>query len=321
MIGRGKGFCVLYVDVGFRVGDMTVKSSKTMNPLLIGIILVIVDSFFFGLMSLFVRLSGDLPTMQKAFFRNFVAFLVAFITLYRNKSGFHIPKDALPDLLKRSIFGATGMIMNFWAIDHIALADANILNKMSPFFAIIASIPILHEIPNAFEIVTVVVAFIGSIFVVRPGMQGAGFASLIGLMGGACAGFAYTYVRKLGKHKVNGALIVGFFSLFTCLICLPEMVMSYVPMTPVQWGLLLGAGLSAAIAQFAVTNAYKYAPAKVISVFDYSQVLFAGIWGVFLFHEIPTSLTILGYCLILGMAILKWLYTLQQEKVQENKIV
>lgn len=282
------------------------------NPVVKGILLVIMDSFFFSLMSLFVRLSGDVPVFEKAFFRNLVASAAAIITLARSEEKFHIKKGSMPDLWKRAIFGGTGMLLNFYAIDHIALADANILNKMSPFFAIIVSIFVLKEIPTVMEVVTVIIAFLGAVLVVKPGMAASWYA-LAGLAGGAGAGIAYTYVRRLGKHGERGPVIVAFFSIFTCAMCLPMMLVHFVPLSAKQLLYLLAAGACAACAQFAVTAAYRYASAGQISVFDYSQVLFASIWGILFFGEVPDAVSMAGYVLILSMAIFRWRLALHKE--------
>lgn len=283
------------------------------NTVVKGILFVIIDSFFFSLMSLLVRESGDLPVFEKAFFRNLVASAASLITLARSEEKFHIKKGSMPDLWKRAIFGGTGMLLNFYAIDHIPLADANILNKMSPFFAIVASIFVLSEIPTVSEIITVIVAFFGAVLVVKPGMA-ASWNALAGLASGAGAGIAYTYVRKLGKHGERGPVIVAFFSIFTCAVCLIPMCIEFVPLSAKQLLYLLAAGGCAAIAQFAITAAYKFAPASQISVFDYSQVLFASIWGIMFFDEVPDHISIIGYVLILSMAVLRWQLTLRKEK-------
>jgi drug/metabolite transporter (DMT)-like permease len=286
---------------------------KTRNPLLMGILLVIADSFFFSLMSLMVRLSGDLPTMEKAFFRNAIASVVAIITLARSDEKFHIQKGSLPDLFKRAIFGTIGLCCNFWAVDHIGLADANILNKMSPFFAILFSVWILGEVPNAIEVLTLVAAFIGAAFVVKPTMGAAMLPALVGLIGGCSAGVAYTFVRRLGKKGERGPVIVAFFSIFSCLFTLPFMIAGFEPMTARQLICLLLAGIFAAGGQFTVTAAYRFAPAKTISVFDYSQVLFASLWGFLIFDELPDHWSVIGYVIIVGMAVLKWVYTIRAD--------
>lgn len=279
----------------------------------IGISLVIADSFFFSLMTLFVRLSGDIPTMQKCFFRNAFAAVIAIIALARTDEKFHIKKGSLPGLFARSISGGLGMILNFYAIDRIGLADANILNKMSPFFAIIASIFILKEIPKKADWIAVIIAFVGAVFIIKPSANITSLYALAGLLGGLGAGIAYTFVRKLGQQGERGPVIVAFFSIFTCCLCLPSMIADFHPMSALQWLFLILAGLAAAGGQFTVTAAYKYAPAKNISVFDYSQVIFASIWGALVFDELPDYLSVIGYVIVISCAVGRWLYLMKAE--------
>ncbi len=292
--------------------------NKKINPHVLGALLIITDSFFFSLMTLFVRLSGDLPTVEKAFFRNAFAAVIAVIALMRSEEKFRIKKGSLPGLLMRAIFGGAGIITNFWAIDHLRIADANILNKMSPFFAIIMSVFILSEIPDKMEWLAVLIAFIGAAFVVKPTEGLSSFPALIGLLGGFCAGTAYTFVRKLGKQGERSGVIVCFFSVFMTVALIPPMIKSFVPMTPTQLACLVGAGLAAAGGQFTVTKAYQVAPAREISVFDYSQVLFASLWGMLLFAELPDLWSLLGYVIIIGTAVFKWRYTMKKAREEES---
>ena len=269
------------------------------------IIFVILEAIGFSLMSFFVKLSGDLPTMEKAFFRNVVAAVIALIILLRTPEKFRVKKGSLPGLLLRASFGTAGLIANFWTIDHINIADANILNKLSPFFAILMSIWILRELPVKTDLICVAAAFAGALFVIKPTAGLASFPALVGLFGGFAAGAAYTFVRKLRLHGERGPMIVFFFSVFSLAACIPGMILQFRPMTARQFVLLLLAGCSAALGQLAITKAYSLAPAKEISVFDYSQIIFAGIWGLFL-GEIPDSLSLVGYAVIIGSAVLRW---------------
>ena len=99
-----------------------------------------------------------------------------------------------------------------------------------------------------------------------------------------------------------------FFSGFSCLPVVPWMVTHYVPMSGFQLLMLLGAGLAAAGGQFSITAAYANAPAREISVFDYSQVVFAAVLGFFLFDQRPDLLSLLGYCIICGVSVAMFLY-------------
>lgn len=273
-----------------------------------GILFIILAGFFFASMSFFVRLSGDLPTMEKAFFRNAVAVLVAAFMLARTKEGFHVQKGSWPDLLMRSFCGTVGLICNFYAVDHMNIADANILNKLSPFFAILMSYFILKEKANKVEWACVVVAFIGAVFVVKPAFNMPFVNAMIGVIGGLGAGIAYTFVRKLGKKGERGPIIVMVFSTFSCLCTLPFLTVEFQPMKAVQLLCLLMAGVSAAGGQIFITKAYTKAPAKEISVFDYTQVLFAALLGFVFFGQIPDWMSLVGYLIIIGSAIFKWNY-------------
>ena len=276
-----------------------------------GILFILSAAFFFSLMTVFVRLSGDVPTMQKAFFRNIVAaFLAAFI-LMRSGEKFYIPRTSLMDMFLRCSIGTMGILCNFWAVDHMRIADANILNKLSPFFAILMSIFILKERPNRVEWLSVLLAFIGAAFVAKPGAGIASFPALIAILGGFTAGTAYTYVRKLGLSGVKGPVIVFSFSVFSTLILLPNILLNYHPMSVRQFIFLVLAGCSAAIAQLSVTAAYQNAPARDISVFDYSQVVYAAMFGFLLWGEIPDAWSFLGYAIIIGTAFGKWYWMMK----------
>ena len=113
-----------------------------------GIISIILSAAGFAGMAFFVKLSGDLPTMQKAMFRNCVAALIAFIMMRKQGLHFSVPKALRLPLLLRCGFGTFGILCNFWSISYLKLGDAGILQKMAPFFAIVMSIFILGEKPN-----------------------------------------------------------------------------------------------------------------------------------------------------------------------------
>lgn len=274
-----------------------------------GIICIIMSAFCFALMSFFVRMAGDLPPIQKSFFRNFVAAIFAGIILMKNGVPFHCKKENLGYMLGRSICGTIGILCNFYAVDHLVLADASMLNKMSPFFAVIFSCFLLKEKITVPQGLFVIGAFVGSLFVIKPTFSNMDLLpSLIGLCGGIGAGAAYTMVRKLGERGEKGPFIVFFFSTFSCVVTLPWLLFDYHPMSLAQIGILLFAGLSAAGGQFSITAAYCYAPAREISVYDYSQIIFSAGLGFFFFEQIPDLLSWIGYAVICLMAVAMFLY-------------
>ncbi len=274
------------------------------------ILFLITSAFFFTLMNMFVRLSGDLPTFQKMFFRNVIAAIIAVIILFKNKTPLtpHSNKNIL-SLTLRTVFGLLGVFCNFYAVDKLLLSDASILNKMSPFFVVIFSYFILKEKPKFFQILAVCGAFMGAVFVIKPSFQNSELVpALIGFFGGACAGVAYTFVRKCTLNGEHSAYVVFFFSAVSTLVTLPFLIFDYHHMSMYQLVMLLFAGVSAALGQFMITLAYKNAPSKEVSVYDFSQVIFAAVIGFFVFDQLPDVLSFVGYGVIILMAVLSFLY-------------
>lgn len=291
-----------------------------MNQKYKGILYIVLSAFSFAFMNAFVRLAGDLPSIQKSFFRNLVALIFAAIVLKRSKIGFSYKKENLKPLILRSTFGTLGILCNFYAIDNLVLADASMLNKMSPFFAILFSYLLLKEKIDWVQAISVAGAFVGSLFIIKPSFHNVELIpALAGFAGGMAAGAAYTFVRILGQKGEKGPFIVFFFSSFSCVTTLPFLIFQYHAMSLTQVIYLLLAGLAAAGGQFAITAAYCYAPAKEISVYDYSQIIFSAILGFFLFGQIPDFYSGLGYIIICGMAIFMFLYNTGKLKIGVNK--
>ena len=259
-------------------------------------------------MGMFVKLAGDLPSIEKSFFRNLVALFFALVILKKDQCTFSGKKENIKYLVIRSVAGTVGILCNFYAVDGIS--DASMLNKMfPPFFAILFSILILKEKISLPQVAIVIGAFIGSLLILKPsGASLVSFPALIGLIGGMGAGFAYTNVRVLGEKGEKGPFVVAFFSGFSCLVTLPYLIFDFHPMSGMQLVYLLFAGLAAAGGQFSITAAYFHAPAKEISVYDYSQILFSAAMGFIVFGQIPDALSWIGYALICAMAVAMFFY-------------
>ena len=276
------------------------------NNILKGIFCIIIAGFGFALMSLFVKLSGDIPSMQKGFFRNIIAVFISSIPLIKHWRFINIPRNNTGwlVLISRSVFGTIGLVLNFYAISHISLADSSIIQKLSPFIIIILSYIFFKEEMTRFQVFAIIIAFIGITLIIKPsGNNIISMGALAALLGALCAGIAYTCVRYLGTHNISGEFIIFFFSSLSSLMLLPYLIFDYRTMTFYQLSMLLLAGISATIGQYGVTFAYKFAAAKNISVFDYSQVLFSGIFGYMFFGEFPDFQSLIGYIIVISVGI------------------
>lgn len=281
-----------------------------------GILYIIMAAFCFAFMNLFVKLAGDLPAIQKSFFRNLVAIFFAFGVMKKGNISFVIPKGSGKYIFCRSFFGTLGVFTNFYAIGKLHIADASMLNKLSPFFAILFSYFLLKEKIKPYQLACVITAFVGALFILRPGFDGTTtFPALMGLLGGMGAGLAYTNVRLATKHGAPGPLVVFCFSVFSCLSAVPFMIADHEPMTKWQLIFLLLAGLSATGGQFSITAAYSHAPASEISVYDYTQIIFAALLGMLFLGEVPDIFSVAGYVIIIGAGVLMFL--IQNKKREE----
>lgn len=277
-----------------------------------GILFILLAGLGFALMGLFVSFAGDIPTMQKAFFRNLIPILVSGFMIKKNSEDVSLKKGDLKFLVLRAIFGTLGIICNFYAIDHMHLSDANMLNKLSPFFMIIFSAIILGEKINIIQMIAVIIAFIGALFIIKPTGNISMFPAIVGTMGGASAAMAYTFVRLLGKRNVNGHMIVLFFSSFSCLTSVPFMIFNYQKMTLYQTIMLILAGAFATVGQLSITKAYFYAPSKEISIYDYSQIIISALLGFLFLNQVPDKFSFLGYSIIFLMGF--WMYFYNKNK-------
>lgn len=288
-----------------------------MSPKTKGILCIMCAAFSFALMNLFIKLAGDIPTLQKSFFRNAVALVIALVLIKKNNISFKSGNGNWRLIFARAFFGTIALIFNFYAIDHLNISDASMLNKLSPFFAILFSYFILKEKAKPYQLACVFTALAGTLFILKPGGEElVSIPAILGFTGGMGAGLAYTLLRKATGRGVPGHLIVFVFSAFSCLCSLPYCILHYTPMTPIQLLFLILTGVAASCGQFSITAAYTYAPASELSVYDYTQVIFAGLLGFVFLNEIPDFLSILGYITIIGASIV--MFVMRNRHVTQN---
>jgi len=140
-------------------------------------------------------------------------------------------------------------------------------------------------------------AFIVALFIIKPSFNLEMIPALIGLLGGISAAGAYTCVRALG-NKEQPNTIVFYFSFFSSIVILPFMLSVYKPMSVIQLSYLILAGIFASVGQFGITLAYKFAPAKEISIFDYTNIIFSALISLVIFGVLPDWRSFIGYIII-----------------------
>ncbi len=279
------------------------------KSLIKGIAFITLSGLSFSLMSVAIRLAGDLPSIQKSVFRNGIALVIAAgLMLFR-----HIPLRCGAGnrwlILGRAVSGTAAVLCNYFAVDHMNIGDANLLNKAYPFVTLICSSLFLKEKFTRFHLVVVAVAFGGCALIIQPTLAfSQTLPALVALLGGISAGVSMTFVRALGKRDEDSVRIVFYFSAFSTVVTLPSLLLHPVSMSASQLLALTLAGVFGASGQLFITKAYFYAAPRDISIFDYSQVVFSAVFGFLFFDQIPGKTSVLGYIIIMSMVLALFLY-------------
>ncbi len=277
------------------------------------ILFITISTIAFSFMGYFLKLAGDVPTLQKAFYRNLVAVSFMFFVLLNktrskqkddinSKGDFSIFKPKEKKILfYRALFGTIGIILTYYTIDNMILADSTILTRTSPFFTVIAASIFLGEKLSKRVGIAMVISLFGIILVVKPVFDVVVmFPYIIGITASALVGISYTLLRVLGSKGEDSDVIVFYFSLFAAIVLLPMSLYVYKDMNLSETIYVLIAAFLALVAQVFLTRAYKLAKANDISIYLNLQVIFTAIIGIVFFNEIPDVYSIIGYVIIIG---------------------
>lgn len=264
-----------------------------------GIIYISISALMFSLMAVFVKLTPNIPVAEKIFFRNFLALIPILINV--KNTNISLKPNNTKLVLLRSTFGVLGIFTYYTALELLNLADAVILNKLSPFFVLILSFVFLKEKISKKQIYALILAIIGALLVIQPKFDLSILPTLIAVLSGFLAGCSYTTVRKLSETD-HPLVIVFYFALITTIVMIPIMIFNnqFVIPTLRQFVFLSMIATSALIAQLFMTNAYRHAPAGELAIYSYLNIIFSLIFGIIIWSEIPTIVTFSGAMFILS---------------------
>ncbi|MGL4762844.1 MAG: DMT family transporter [Sarcina sp.] len=262
------------------------------------IILIIISALTAALASTAIKEAGNLPFYEKSFFRNIITIVTTIFIILKSNDTFFGQTKNRKFLFFRALCGTLGVWCSYYAISHMLLANAVVLGKLSPFFVIIFSAIFLKEGVRKYHIIAMVIAFIGVIFVVKPTGEESLIVSLIAILSGLFGGAVGTFLRFLRKRE-NPNTIIFFYAFTSASMSIPFMIYKFTIPNLHEIIALILAGIFSSATQFALTIAYKYAPAKEISVFSYTNVIFITFIGMILWGNMPDEYSLIGYLLII----------------------
>ena len=262
---------------------------------------------FAGMTAAAKLLGARLPVFEIVFVR---AALSVLATLWlARRAGVPALGTRRPLLWLRGLFGFAGVSCSFYAVIHLPLAEATLLQFTHPLFTVALAALLLGERVERATLLGVPLALLGLLLVVRPSALFGGasaeldaFAAGVAIAGAFFAADAYVSVRHLARTGEHPLAIVLSFPLVTTLLSAPLMLQGFVWPRGVEWLWLLAAGGCAQIGQICLTRGIQLLPASRATVFSYTQIVFAAALGALLFGERPDAWTLAGGALVLGGA-------------------
>ncbi len=242
--------------------------------------------------------SPDLSTEMVVFLRNLFGLLTLLPWLL---------KVRLPSLkttrfrghMLRAVFGLTAMYCFFYAIHHMPLANAVLLNYSAPVFAPVIAYYWLKEDFSIWTYPAVGIGFIGIMFILHPTVAFLTTATLVGMISGIFAACAMISIRRMANTE-PATRIVFFFTLFSVIFSSVPLLWAW-ETPPVKATIAMGfAGMFATFGQLCLTKAYGLAPAAQIGSLIYSAVVFSALWGWLIWDENLDKYFFIGTTLVVA---------------------
>ncbi|PIQ30409.1 MAG: EamA family transporter [Zetaproteobacteria bacterium CG_4_9_14_3_um_filter_49_83] len=273
-----------------------------MSIRIIWIAYALLSAVSFAAMAACVRVASvALPQTEVVFFRNFIALLFLLPLLLHQRISlatrcFHLH-------LLRAISGLAAMYLYFYAVNTLHLADALLLNYTSPVFIALFAVIWLKESWTRQRRLALAISMVGLTLLFQPSAQLFSLSGFLGLASGALAGLALTTVKRLSDTD-DPVSIVVWFALISSLISAVPLLWNFQWPTGTAWGWLLAVGLFGSLGQLALTRAFQRAPVTQVSPLGYTGLVFAGLIGFFVWHELPDWLGLAGMLCIVAAGVI-----------------
>ena len=266
---------------------------------------MLVAGFLFSCMGALVKLGSTyFSSTELVFYRSIIGFLIVCVIVGIKR----LPISTLhwKNHCWRGLSGLGSLLMFFYCITKLPLATAVTLSYTSPLFLTLFTTIMLKEHFHWLLAVAVTIGFAGVILLLHPSIQeDQWIGGLIGLASGFLAAVAYLNIKFLGNLGEPDWRVVFYFTLISTIITSIWMLFNtFHPITPVNFLLLLGIGITATLAQLALTRAYRTGKILVVGALAYSTVVFASLWGILIWGELLSLTSWLGIGLIVAGGLL-----------------
>ncbi len=262
---------------------------------------MLLAGLFFALMNVCVKYVSHIPTVEVVFFRSVFSLVASYVILKRD----NIPVFGTnkPLLILRGVAGCIGLVGSFYTLQHIPLASAVTINYLSPFFTAILGIFIVKQPVKPIRYLYFGLAIAGVIMLKGFDPRISTLDLIIGLTAALFAGLAYNIISKL-KTSEHPLVIIFYFPLITLPFVGVYTLMHWENPQGWDWAVLLLIGIFTQIAQYYMTLSYQRANLAKVASLNYLGVIYALVFGYFLFQETFSEYALLGIAVILTAVIL-----------------
>lgn len=247
---------------------------------------MLVAALGFAIMGALVKIGAQKFSAAELVFYRSIFGLVS-IWLYIVLAKLPLATPHIGKHISRSLLGFGSLVLFFYAIANLPLATAITLNYTSPLFLAALMPFLLDEKPKKILLIALMIGFIGVAILLKPTFdKDSWFSGLMGLLSGMGAALAYVHVKQLGQlHEPDWRTVFYFTLISTAGAGLWMLFNSFQALNWDDLAVLGGLGLSATIAQLALTRAYRTGETLVVASLAYVTVLLASMFGILLWDE------------------------------------
>ena len=275
---------------------------RRLPPNVQGALWLVSGGFIFTTNGAMIRLlSTEIEGVQTAFFRAFfsVLFLLPLIFTGRVKpwKSAHIQGH-----FWRTLMGTVSMVLGFYALAMLPLADATALAFSQPLFSVVLAAVVLHEKVRWRRWTATVVGFIGVLVMVRPGTDSLQPGAIVALCNTMSVAVSVLLVRRLSASEAP-LMILTQFALWSTLFLVVPAIWFWRWPTPLGWTLAVGVSITATLGQYFWVQAFASGEMSAVAPFDYLRLPFAVFVGWMIWGEMPVIWTYVGAAIVIGSAL------------------
>lgn len=278
----------------------------------------LISVIFFSVMEILVKfLSSSYPIGELVFFRGFFGLLPIIFIMPKKKFFQNFKTKKIKLHIFRTITGCFALISIFFSLKYLPLADAISITFAAPIFATIFSIFFLKEIVGKKRWFAVLIGFLGILIILKPGTSLFSIYSIFPIL--FCVGFAASasLIRILSKTDKN--YLISFY--YTAGLTLVSLFLD-----PLSWKiplfkdclLLISIGIIGSLGNIIITEAYRKSEISLITPIKYLNLIFAIVFGYFLFNEVPEYSTLIGSVFIIVSTVIIFI---RERKLNKKNII